>query len=122
MTRNISMTAKYVISKKIVLKMMSVMESSLADRIKTVCPQRIMVKNFDENNLDAMEIGRASMKNKGYDLISYYQAPETLQGCKENEKSVVWSLGIIIDQLFTGEVFYQKLEDIISPKGKMLVT
>jgi hypothetical protein len=47
MLRKISITAKYVISKKIVLKMMSTLDSNLADRLKTICPQRIMVKNFD---------------------------------------------------------------------------
>ena len=100
-----------------VQKMVAVLDSNGRDKIKTVCPERIMVRNFDENNLDIMEISRASMRNKNYHNVSFYQAPEILLGSKEDEKSVVWSLGIIIDQLFTGGLFYQRLEDISDPKG-----
>lgn len=34
-----------------------------------------MIKNFNENNLDGIEIDNASMKGKSYETMKFYQAP-----------------------------------------------
>lgn len=50
-------------------------------KIKTLCPQRVMIKKFDEKKLDLMEVGRVSMKGKSHDMLQFYQAPEVIKGC-----------------------------------------
>lgn len=99
--------------------MKTILESNSKSKVKTLCPERVMIKNYDPKNLDALEIGRASMKSKPHDSLVLYQAPEILLGEKENDKSLVWSLGIIIDQLFAGSLFYSSSEDIVSPEGNV---
>ena len=43
----ISDTAKFVIAKKLVHKIKSILDSNMKYRMKTLCPMRVMVKNFD---------------------------------------------------------------------------
>ena len=46
-----------------------------------------------------------------------YQAPEVLVGQPESNKSYSWTMGVIIDRLFHGRLFYQKFGDILDHKG-----
>lgn len=60
--------------------MKTILESNGKSKVKTLCPERVMIRNYDPNNLDALEIGRSSMKNKSHESLSLYQAPEILLG------------------------------------------
>ena len=46
-----------------------------------------------------------------------YRAPEVLLGFAESEASYVWSVGIMMDQLFHAKPFYRKINEILSRKG-----
>ena len=58
---------------------------------------------------------------KPKDKIRLYQAPEVLVGQPESVKSYSWSIGIMIDKLFHGRLFYEKFADILSHKGIFIV-
>lgn len=66
-----------------------------------------------------MKITKSNTKNKGKDKIKFYQAPEVLVGQSESEKSLVWTIGVIIDELFVGRSFYQKFAEILGPKSRL---
>ena len=55
---------------------------------------------------------------KPKEKVRLYQAPEVLVGQPDSAKSVSWTIGIIIDKLFHGRLFYEKFADILSHKGK----
>ena len=55
---------------------------------------------------------------KTKDKIRFYQAPEVLVGQPECAKSYSWSIGIIIDKMFHGQLYYEKFADILSHKGR----
>ena len=54
---------------------------------------------------------------KPKDKLRLYQAPEVLVGQPESAKSLSWTVGVIIDKLFHGRVYYEKFADILSHKG-----
>ena len=56
-----------------------------------------MVLNFSVKNPSKLKITKSSAKNKAKDKIKFYQAPEVLVGQSESEKSLVWTMGVIID-------------------------
>ena len=60
--------------------------------------QKIWVKD-NENDAESLELGIIkNPKVKGKESkVKFYQAPEVLVGQHECEKSIVWTLGIIID-------------------------
>jgi hypothetical protein len=43
---------------------------------------------------------------KSKDKVRLYQAPEVLVGQPESLKSYCWSIGIMIDKLFHGRLYY----------------
>lgn len=71
----ININTKYVIGLKILQYVKSKNDDKSIIKLKTLCPERILVRNFDETNLDGIEISRTSMKDKSYNLIKFYQAP-----------------------------------------------
>lgn len=49
--------------------------------------------------------------------MNLYKAPEVLVGQSESERSLVWTLGVIIDELFVGKPYYEKFAEILGPKS-----
>lgn len=74
--------------------------------------------HFNPNNIDNLKLTLAK-KQKPKDKVRLYQAPEVLVGQPESPKSYSWTLGIIIDKLFHGRIFYEKFGDILDHKGKI---
>ena len=50
-----------------------------------------------------------------------YKAPEVLIGQSESEKSMIWTIGVIIDELFVGKPYYYKFADILGPKSNLYI-
>jgi hypothetical protein len=74
--------------------------------------------HFNPNNIDNLKL-TLSKKQKPKDKVRLYQAPEVLVGQPESPKSYSWTLGIIIDKLFHGRLFYEKFGDILDHKGTL---
>jgi serine/threonine protein kinase len=50
-----------------------------------------------------------------------YRAPEVLLGFTESEASYVWSIGLLIDQVYHERPFYRKLNEILSHKSTSIL-
>jgi len=61
--------------------------------------------HFSPSNTDSLRLTLAK-NQKSKDKVRLYQAPEVLVGQPESAKSYSWSIGIIIDKLFHGRLFY----------------
>lgn len=93
------------------------MEMVAKDSIESFCPERLSIHNFDPSNSHLIKIAIIKPKLKSKDKLKFYQAPEVLVGQSETESSLVWTLGLVIDELFTGKTFYNKFADILGPKS-----
>lgn len=74
-------------------------------KIENICPEMISVTHFSVRNADRMTLSLVSLQHPR-DKIRLYQAPEVLVGQRESSKSLCWTIGIIIDKLFRGRLFY----------------
>lgn len=61
--------------------------------------------HFNPINTEHMQLTLAK-KQKPKEKVRLYHAPEVLVGQPESPKSYSWSVGIIIDKLFHGRVFF----------------
>lgn len=80
-------------------------------------PERILIYNFSTGDPSKIRLESINSKIKAKDKLKFYQAPEVLVGQSESEASLIWSLGLIIDELFLGRTFYNKFADILGPKS-----
>lgn len=87
------------------------------NQVESLCPDRIMIKNFNAENPEQIQLYTAVPKQKTKDRLKFYQAPEVLVGQSESQLSLVWTIGLIIDELFMGKVYYHKFADILGPKS-----
>lgn len=76
--------------------------------------------HYSSNNTDSLRLTLAK-KQKPNEKVRLCQAPEVLVGQNESAKSYSWSIGIIIDKLFHGRLFYEKFGDILEHKGKNFI-
>ena len=72
---------------------------------ETLCPERIFVTSYNPRHLESMRLALVKVQ-KPKDKVRLYQAPEVLVGQPESAKSLSWTVGIIIDKLFHGRLFY----------------
>lgn len=75
MKMKLQIQTKFVVAKKLIEYVKLKVDEKSKMKIKTLCPERIMIKKFEEKNLDLMEIIRVSMKGKPNDNVQLYQAP-----------------------------------------------
>ena len=50
------------------------------DTIESICPEKLQVINFDEEDLNIFTIVRADESDRIKDRLKFYQAPEVLVG------------------------------------------
>ena len=72
--------------------------------------------HFNTHNNENMKFSLIK-RQKPKEKVRLYQAPQVLVGQPESSKSYAWSIGIIIDKLFHGRIFYDKFGDILDHKG-----
>ena len=60
-------------------------------------------------------------KGKNKDKLKFYQAPEVLVGQSESQESLVWTVGLILDELLVGKSYYHKFADILGPKSILFI-
>lgn len=46
-----------------------------------------------------------------------YRAPEVLLGFTESESSYIWTIGLLIDEIYHDRLFYRKINEILSHKS-----
>jgi hypothetical protein len=61
--------------------------------------------HFNPKNIENMRITLVKAQ-KSKDKVRLYQAPEVLVGQPESIKSYSWSIGIMIDKLFHGRLYF----------------
>ena len=71
----------------------------------------------DENNIKICDFGLARLRDASIYMTSHvgtvhWMAPEVLNSQKYNERADIYSLGIIIWELFTGKCPYEKMNQI----------
>jgi hypothetical protein len=76
-------------------------------------PENIYLINLNSRNFEALNIRfGAPIVNKGNRNDGLYLAPEVLAGGKTTEKSIVFTLAVIWDQLIHGELFFKSMAEI----------
>lgn len=76
-------------------------------------PNNIYLHNFNVKNLEQLTVKfGAHIINKNNKNDGLYLAPEVLGGSVPTKKSVVFCLGVILDELIHGAPFFKSIEDI----------
>jgi hypothetical protein len=84
-------------------------------------PTNIYIKNFSISNLESMFIKfGAPILNKKNRKDGCYVAPEVHAGQAIHTRSIVFSLGVIWDELIHRELFFSTIAEVENPQGKCL--
>ena len=74
--------------------------------------------NFNPKQLDKLTVKfGVQVVNKNHKNDGLYLAPEVLAGAPASIKSVVFTLGVILDELIHGNTFFRSMEEIINPQS-----
>jgi hypothetical protein len=85
-------------------------------------PSNIYLSNLNPRNLESLTIKfGAPIVNKNNKSDGLYLAPEILAGQKTTDKSIVFSLAVIWDELIHGEVYFKTMKDIENAQRKNLI-
>lgn len=85
-------------------------------------PSNIYLHNFNVKKLDSLVVKfGAHIINKNNKTDGLYLAPEVLGGSVSTKKSVVFCLGVILDELIHGEPFFRSMEEIQNAHSMMFV-
>jgi hypothetical protein len=109
----VSKHTKYIVSLKLIEFGIRMLEEK---QLENLCPEKIHIMHFNAYNTENMKFTLIK-RQKPKEKVRLYQAPEVLVGQPESAKSYAWSIGIIIDKLFHGRLFYDKFGDILDHKG-----
>ena len=70
-------------------------------------PNNIYLHNFDVRNLDRLTVKFGAIITKSNKNDMLYLAPEVLGGSITTKKSIVFCLGVILDELIHGSLFFR---------------
>jgi hypothetical protein len=98
----------------VMIKIIEAMENEVNNGVyNSYSPPNIHLFNFDVKHLDKLTVKFGTPitnKNKGNDGL--YLSPEVLGGQLASKKSVVFCLGVILDELIHGSLFFRSMEEI----------
>lgn len=82
-------------------------------RFNSYSPSNIMISNFNVKNLDEITIKLGyPITNKNHKTEGLYLSPEILAGGVPSKKSIVFSLGVILDELIHGNNFFKSTDEL----------
>jgi hypothetical protein len=82
-------------------------------RFSSYSPSNIMIGNFHVKNLDEITIKLGyPITSKSNKTDGLYLAPEIVAGGAASKKSLVFSLGVILDELIHGSNFFKSTDEI----------
>lgn len=85
-------------------------------------PNNIHLHNFDPRALDRLTVKfGANIVDKKNRNDGLYLSPEVLSGSISTKKSVVFCLGVILDELIHGSLFFRSMEEIQNPQSNFLL-
>ena len=117
--RQLSDYSKYVLAYRLI----EFAQEIVADnQVESLCPEKLTLVNFDEEDLNNFAIVKNEDSEGVKERLKFYQAPEVIVGQPESEKSLAWTIGVMVDELFAGRCFYRKLTEIIGPKSTHALT
>ena len=84
-------------------------------------PNNIYLHNFNVKKLDLLNVKfGAHIINKNNKNDGLYMAPELLGGSVSTKKSVVFCLGVILDELIHGAPFFRSMDEIQNMHSKFI--
>ena len=85
-------------------------------------PNNIYLHNFDVKHLDRLTVKfGANIVNRNNRNDGLYLSPEVLGGSISTKKSVVFCLGVILDELIHGSLFFRSMEEIQNAQSNYFV-
>lgn len=91
-------------------------EDATNGMLHSYTPSNIYLYNFNTTRLEKLSIKfGAHITNKKNKNDGLYLSPEVLQGGIGTKKSLVFSLGSILDELIHGSTFFSSCEEIENP-------
>ena len=104
----------------VMIKIIEAMENEVSNGVyNSYSLPNIHLFNFDVRHLDKLTVKFGTPitnKNKGNDGL--YLSPEVLGGQLASKKSVVFCLGVILDELIHGSLFFRTMEEIQNLQSK----
>ena len=81
-----------------------------------------MISNFNAKNLDEITIKLGfAITNKNHKTEGLYLSPEILAGGVPSKKSIVFSLGVILDELIHGNNFFKSTDELQNTQSNWLI-
>jgi len=81
-----------------------------------------MISNFNVKNLDEITIKLGyPITNKNHKTEGLYLSPEVLAGGVPSKKSIVFSLGVILDELIHGNNFFKSTDELQNTQSNWLI-
>lgn len=98
----------------VMIKIIEAIEKEVENAVfNSYSPSNIYLHNFDAKHLDRLNIKfGAHIINKLNRNDGLYLAPEVLAGSIATKKTVVFCLGVILDELIHGSLFFRSMEEI----------
>lgn len=96
----------------VMIKVIERIEENASREIYNIySPNNIRLSNFNTKNLDKLivEFGPSISFSKYSKNDGLYLSPELLGGAGSNRKSIVFCLGIILDELIHGSTFFRSV-------------
>ncbi len=85
-------------------------------------PNNIYLSNFNTKHLDKLTVKfGAQITNRNSKTEGIYLSPEILAGASSTRKSIVFCLGVILDELIHGTTFFRTTEDIQNLQSTFLL-
>ncbi len=105
---------KDVYTTYVMIKIIEAIEKEAENGIyNSYAPDSIYLNNFNVKKLDTLTVKfGAHIINKNNKSDGLYLSPEVLGGSVSTKKSVVFCLGVILDELIHGEPFFRSMEEI----------
>lgn len=89
------------------------LEESEKGILNSYAPNNIFFSNFNPNNLESLKVGfGAPITNKKSKIDGLYLAPEIHQGQSTTLKSMVFTLGVIWDEMIHYEIYFKSISEI----------
>ena len=85
-------------------------------------PNNIILHNFDVKHLDRLTVKfSTNIVNRNNRNDGLYLSPEVLGASISTKKSVVFCLGVILDELIHGSLFFRSMEEIQNAQSNCFV-
>lgn len=89
------------------------LEESKKNIYNSYAPNQIVLSNFNPSNLDALQVTlKTPITNKMSKIDGLYLAPEIHQGKPSSLKSMVFTLGVIWDEMIHYDIYFKTINEI----------